>query len=73
MEKIDWTNRVKYEVMQRVKEERIIEHTVRIRKANWIGHNLRRNCLLKHVIKERYKGGKDEEEDVSNYCITVRR
>ena len=24
-----------------------------IKKANWIGHTLRGNCLLKHVIKGR--------------------
>jgi hypothetical protein len=32
-----------------VKEERNIVHTIKRRKANWIGHILRRNCLLKHV------------------------
>jgi hypothetical protein len=26
------------------------------RKANWIGHILRRNCLLKQVIKGKIKG-----------------
>jgi hypothetical protein len=26
------------------------------RKANWIGHILRRNCLLKHVIEEKLEG-----------------
>ena len=26
-------------------------HTVKIRKANWIGHILHRNCLVKHVIE----------------------
>jgi hypothetical protein len=26
------------------------------RKANWIGHILRRNCLLKHVAKGKIKG-----------------
>ena len=26
------------------------------RKANWIGHILRRNCLLKQVIEEKIKG-----------------
>jgi len=26
-------------------------HTVQRRKANWIGHILRRNCLLKHIIR----------------------
>jgi hypothetical protein len=35
----------------RVKEERNIVHTIKRRKANWIGHILRRNCLLKHVIE----------------------
>jgi hypothetical protein len=28
-----------------------ILHTVKGRKANWIGHILHRNCLLKHVIE----------------------
>ena len=35
--------------------ERNILHTIKRKKANWIGHILRRNCLLKHVI-----GGKIE-------------
>jgi hypothetical protein len=26
-------------------------HTVKRRKGNWIGHILRWNCLLKHVIE----------------------
>jgi hypothetical protein len=57
MEKISWTNRVRNEkVLHGVKEERDILHTVKCRKANWIGHTLRRNCLLKHVIE-----GKIEE------------
>jgi hypothetical protein len=25
-------------------------------KANWIGHTLRRNCLLKHVMKREIEG-----------------
>jgi hypothetical protein len=52
MEKISWTDRVRNEeVLHRVKEERNILHTIKRRKANWIGHMLRRNCLLKHVIE----------------------
>jgi hypothetical protein len=48
MEKISWTDRVgNEEVLHRVKEERNIVHTIKRRKANWIGHILRRNCLLK--------------------------
>ena len=30
---------------------RNILQTIKRRKANWIGHILRRNCLLKHVIE----------------------
>ena len=57
MEKISWTNRVRSEeVLHRVKEERNIIHTVKRRKANWIGHILRRNCLLKHNIEGKIKG-----------------
>jgi hypothetical protein len=49
---ISWTDRVKNEeVLHRVKEERNILRTINRRKANWIGHILRTNCFLKHVIK----------------------
>jgi hypothetical protein len=44
------------EILLRVKEERNILQTIKRRKANWIGHILRRNCPLKHVIE-----GKIEE------------
>jgi FlaA1/EpsC-like NDP-sugar epimerase len=37
-------------------EQRNILHEIRKRKANWIGHMLRRNCLLKQVIKGNVKG-----------------
>jgi len=43
------------EVLLRAKEQRNILNEIRKRKANWIGHILRRNCLLQRVI-ERYKG-----------------
>jgi hypothetical protein len=57
MEKISWTNRVRNEeVLHRVKKERIIVHTIKRRKANWIGHILRRNCILKHVIQGKLEG-----------------
>jgi len=47
MEKISWTDHVRNEdVVLRVKEQRNILHEIRKRKANWIGHILRRNCLL---------------------------
>jgi hypothetical protein len=31
-------------------------HEISKRKANWIGHILRRNCLLKQVIEGKIKG-----------------
>ena len=37
-------------------EQRNILHEIRKRKANWIGHILRRNCLLQHVIEGKIKG-----------------
>jgi hypothetical protein len=39
-----------------INEQRNILHEIRKRKANWIGHILRRNCLLKRVIEGRIKG-----------------
>jgi len=41
----------------RVKEQRNILHEIRKRKANWIGHILRRNCLLQRVIEGKIQGG----------------
>jgi hypothetical protein len=54
MEKISWTDRVRNaEILHRVKEERNILHTIKRRKANWIGDILHRNCLLKHMTEGR--------------------
>ena len=36
-------------------EQRNILHEIRKRNANWIGHILRRNCLLKQVIEGKIK------------------
>jgi hypothetical protein len=44
------------EVLLRANEQRNILHEIRKRKANWIGHILRRNCLLKQVIKGKIQG-----------------
>ena len=40
----------------RVNEQRNILHEIRKRKANWIDHILRRNCLLKQGIEGKIKG-----------------
>ena len=44
------------EVLLRVNEQRNILHEIRKLKANWIGHILRSNCLLKQVIEGKIKG-----------------
>jgi hypothetical protein len=44
------------EVFRRVKGERNIVQTIKRRKANWLGHILRRNCLLKYVIEGKTEG-----------------
>ena len=58
MEKISWTDHVRNEdVLLRVKEQRNTLHEIRKRKANWIGHILRRNCLLQRVTEGKIQGG----------------
>jgi ribosomal 50S subunit-associated protein YjgA (DUF615 family) len=54
MEKINWTDHVRNED---VKEQRNILHEIRKRKANWIGHILRRSCLLQRVTEGNIKSG----------------
>jgi hypothetical protein len=57
MEKISCTDHVRNEVLLRVKEQRNILREIRERKANWIGHILRRNCLLQQGIEGKKKEG----------------
>jgi hypothetical protein len=58
MEKISWTDHVRNEeVLLRVKELRNILHEISKRKANWIGHILRKNFILQQVIKGKIKRG----------------
>ena len=58
MVKISWTDHMRNEeILPRVKEQRNILHEISKRKANWISHILRRNCLLQQVIEGKIKGG----------------
>ena len=45
------------EVLLRVKEQKNILLETGKREANWIGHILRRNCLLQQVIEGKIQGG----------------
>jgi hypothetical protein len=58
MEKISWTYHVRNEeVLLSVKELRTFLHEISKQKANWFGHILYRNCLLRQGIKGKVKGG----------------
>ena len=47
---------MKYTLLHRVKDQRSISHSIKVRKAHWIHHILRRNCFLKHVIEGMTEG-----------------
>jgi HD superfamily phosphohydrolase len=40
----------------------IIHNEIRKRKANWIGHILRRNCLLKQVIEGKIEADRSDKK-----------
>ena len=44
-------------VLFRVKEQGNILYEISKREGNWIGHILRRNCLLQWAIEGKIKGG----------------
>ena len=56
MEKISWTDHVRQDNLLHRVEGRNILHTLKVRKYNWIGHILRRNWLVKHVIDGKISG-----------------
>jgi hypothetical protein len=57
MDKISRIDHVRNkEVLLRVREQRNILHEISKRKANWIGHILRRNCLLQQVMEGKING-----------------
>ena len=52
MEKIKWSEKVTNEqVLDHIGEKRTLINNILRRKANWIGHILRRNCLLHYAIE----------------------
>jgi hypothetical protein len=55
--KISWIDRARNEEeSHRVKGKSNILYTTKGRKANWIGHILRRNCLLRHITEGKIEG-----------------
>jgi hypothetical protein len=60
---------IDFQVLLRAKEQRNFLHEISKRKANWIGHILCRNCLLRQVIEGKIKGVievTDEEEKIGS-------
>ena len=52
MEKVKCSEKVTNEqVLVRTGEKRTLLNNILRRKANWVGHILRRNCLLQHAIE----------------------
>ncbi|KAJ4447807.1 hypothetical protein ANN_09815 [Periplaneta americana] len=52
MERVKWTVRIRNEaILERVGEERMMLKLIRKSKRNWLGHWLRRNCLLKDALE----------------------
>ena len=57
MEKIKWSEKVTNEqVIDRIGEKRTLLNNIGRRKVNWIGHNLRRNCLLRDATEGQMTG-----------------
>ena len=59
MERVKWTNKIKNAVvLERMGEGRIMLELIRKSKRNWLGHWLRRNCLLKDALEGVVNGKK---------------
>ena len=57
MEHVKWRQKNAV-VLERVGEGRIMLEPIRKRKRNWLGHWLRRNCLLKDTLEGMVNGKK---------------
>ena len=56
MEKIKWSEKVTNEqVIEHIGEKTTLLSNILRRKVNWIGHILRRNCILHDVIGQMTK------------------
>ena len=65
MEHVKRTDKIKYAaVLERVAEGRIMLELIKKRKRNWLGHWLRRNCLLKDALEGMVNRRKFTAEDI---------
>jgi hypothetical protein len=68
-----WNDRAKSKVLQSVKENRNILQSIKLEKANKIGHILLRKCLLRHVTEGKKEGQKDRQKggEGRKHCVTI--
>jgi hypothetical protein len=52
-------------------KQRNILHTMKRRTANWVGHILHRNCLLKHIIEGNIEGRIEATGRLEQICMQV--
>ena len=53
MKRVKWTVKIKNAVvLETVEEGRTVLELIRKRRRNWLGHWLRRNCLLKDALEQ---------------------
>ena len=59
MTQVKWSDKIKNSVvLDRMGDGRIMLELIKKRKSNWLGHWLRRNCLLKHALEGMVNGKK---------------
>ncbi|KAJ4440502.1 hypothetical protein ANN_08643 [Periplaneta americana] len=62
MERVKGTDRIRNEaVLEREGEEKMMLKLIRKRKRNWLGHWVRRNCLMKDALEGMVNGRKVRE------------
>ena len=66
MEKIKWSEKVDNKVLECKGEKRTLLNNIQRRKANWIGHILRINCIHHDAIEGQVR----EEEGHSSSMIS---
>ena len=74
MGRVKWTDKIKNAVvLERLGEGIIMLELIRKRKRNWLGHWLRRNCLLKDALEGMVYGkqvrGRRRYEIINNIMI----
>ncbi|KAI5752247.1 hypothetical protein M8J77_015168 [Diaphorina citri] len=72
MENIKWSDKIRNEeVLRRVEEERNIVKTIKKRKASWVGHILRRDCIQRKIMDIKFEGSRSRgRRKFGTHCST---